>query len=73
MIDTVQWRSSIGSWNSHRLSAKYLQPSAASTTAYTNCCNFLMGVVIIPMILLLMLLLSGDVETNPGPISKLDV
>ena len=73
MIDIHQWRVSIGSWASHQLSFRTRVPE--TQTADTR--SRIDGVSMIRKIrdltfslglfLLLLLILSGDVELNPGP------
>ena len=74
MIDIVQWRASIGSWNGCSLSSKliyshsgkYVSNSTMLFVVLVNCHFLLYFLAEIAMILLI---LAGDVETNPGPLT----
>ena len=74
MIDIVQWRASIGSWNGCSLSsklkyshsAKYVSNSTMLFVVLLNCHFLLYFLAEVTMILLI---LAGDVETNPGPLT----
>ena len=74
MIDIVQWRASIGSWNGCSLSSKLLYShsdkcisnSAMLFVVLVNC-HFLL--YFLAEIVMILLILAGDVETNPGPLT----
>ena len=74
MIDTGQWRASIGLWHCHQI------PYATKSHSESSLCKELLwsgeGLVnegggnmtlSLVLLLLLLLILSGDVELNPGP------
>ena len=73
MIDTIQWRLSIGLWACHQTSYS----SHTKGTPNTESSSRIDGVTMIRKIkdvtfslgvfLSLLLILSGDVELNPGP------
>ena len=73
MIDVSQWRASIGLWACHQIS--YSTHSKETPNTESN--SRIDGVTIVRKIkdltfslgvfLLLLLILSGDVEVNPGP------
>ena len=65
MIDICQWRGAIGAWNSH---AVCKQPKAVHVISSSTCIK-LVCVGLAVVLLSLLLLLSGDVETNPGPLT----
>ena len=74
MIDTSQWRASIGLWYCHQI--PYTTKKTPSTTdTYGWIKSLLMsedeggGTLIFSLVLflLLLLILSGDIELNPGP------
>ena len=67
MIDILQWRSSIGSWycqnvkgTSNCTAPGWVEPVWFRDQEVDNLTFFL-------VFLLLLLILSGDVELNPGP------
>ena len=74
MIDIVQWRASIGSWNGCSLSSKliyshsgkYVSNSTMLFVVLVNC-HFLL--YFLAEIVMILLILAGDVETNPGPLT----
>ena len=76
MIDICQWRSSIGSWYYHQISYCTKKSPTSDVTTDNSRIN---GVTRIRWIrgltfslvcgLLLLLILSGDIELNPGPIT----
>ena len=76
MIDICQWRSSIGSWYYHQISYHTKTSHTSDVTTDNSRIN---GVTRIRWIrgltfslvcgLLLLLILSGDIELNPGPIT----
>ena len=73
MIDVTQWRVSIGLWACHQISCS----THSKENPNTESSNRIDGVTIIRKIkdltfslgvfLSLLLILSGDVELNPGP------
>ena len=73
MIDVTQWRVSIGLWACHQISCS----THSKETPNTESSSKIDGVTIIRKIkdltfslgvfLSLLLILSGDVELNPGP------
>ena len=73
MIDICQWRSSIGSWYYHQISYH------THCTKKSHTSDVATGVTRVRWIksltfslvcrLLLLLILSGDIELNPGPIT----
>ena len=73
MIDVTQWRVSIGYWACHQISCS----TRSKETPNTDSSSTIDGVKIIRKIkdltfslgvfLSLLLILSGDVELNPGP------
>ena len=79
MIDICQWRSSIGSWYYHQISYHTHCTKKSPTSDVTTDNSRINGVTRIRWIrgltfslvcgLLLLLLLSGDIELNPGPIT----
>ncbi len=67
MIDVAQWRASVGSWQSHRVSVKASTEKTSSvrdTSISVRCVGGLTSVIALFFILLLV---SGDIEVNPGP------
>ena len=79
MIDICQWRSSIGSWYYHQISYHTHSTKKSHTSDVTTDNSRINGVTRIRWIrgltfslvcgLLLLLILSGDIELNPGPIT----
>ena len=76
MIDIVQWRASIGSWNGCSLSSKLIHVYSHSAKFVSNStmvfvvllnCHFLL--YFLAEIAMILLILAGDVETNPGPLT----
>ena len=74
MIDISQWRATIGLWYCHQI--PYTTKKTLSTTDTPGCIKSLLlsgdeggGTLIFSLVLflLLLLILSGDVELNPGP------
>ena len=73
MIDISQWRASIGLWACRQISYS----THSKETSNTECSNKIDGVTVVRKIkdltlslgvfLSLLLILSGDVELNPGP------
>ena len=81
MIDVHQWRVTVGLW-SCRFLPHLTKRSPHGVTTNTNCVNSLClkliiiggNLISLIMFLFLVLILSGDVEVNPGPkIGKLNV
>ena len=73
MIDVVQWRASIGTWNKCSRSCKISDAKQLSFTDVISTKLLLLLVnagssFIIVLSLLLLLLVCGDIETNPGPL-----
>uniref|UniRef100_A0A1X7UGM1 Uncharacterized protein n=1 Tax=Amphimedon queenslandica TaxID=400682 RepID=A0A1X7UGM1_AMPQE len=76
MIDLCQWRARIGSWNCSR---HWRQPSTSTSTSSNTYCGTGRAsasntaqekgprLVLSIFCLLILLLISGDVELNPGP------
>ena len=67
MIDTTQWRARIGSWYSCRISSKH-----ATGSKLTESLGVIGGEdggndIVLFVFLVLLLILSGDIELNPGP------
>ena len=79
MIDICQWRSSIGSWYYHQISYHTHSSKKSHTSDITTDNNRKDGLTRIRWIrgltfslvcgLFLLLILSGDIELNPGPIT----
>ena len=79
MIDICQWRSSIGSWYYHQISYHTHCTKKSPTSDLTTDNSRINGVTRIRWIrgltfslvcgLILLLILSGDIELNPGPIT----
>ena len=79
MIDICQWRSSIGSWYYHQISYHTHSTKKSHTIDVTTDNSRINGVTRIWWIrgltfhlvcgLLFLLILSGDIELNPGPIT----
>ena len=74
MIDVSQWRASIGLWYCHHIPYTTIKtPSTTDTPGWIK--SLLMsgdeggGTLIFSLVLflLLLLILSGDIELNPGP------
>ena len=69
MIDVSQWRASIGLWNG--TSCQYCSSSSNSKgfggLVYSSCGSLLLTGGIMIILVSLLLILSGDVELNPGP------
>ena len=74
MIDTSQWRISIGSWYCHQIS--YTTKKGTTSTDITQWVESIWsgglgdedGSNMTSLVLfLLLLILSGDIELNPGP------
>ncbi len=64
MIDVAHWRASVGSWQSHRVSVKASTEKTSSvrdTSISVRCVGGLTSLFFI------LLVVSGDVEVNPGP------
>ena len=74
MIDIGQWRACIGLWACHQISHSIY---SKETVPIDNSGSIIDGVILIRRIrdltfslglfLLLLLIISGDVELNPGP------
>ena len=76
MIDLCQWRARIGSWN---CSHHWTQPSASTSSAGNIYCGTGRAstgdtaqvktprLILSIFCLLILLVISGDVELNPGP------
>ena len=74
MIDIVQWRASIGSWNGCSLSSKLVYSHSAkyvsnSTMVFVVLVNCYFLLYFLAEIVMILLILAGDVETNPGPLT----
>ena len=75
MIDICQWRSSIGSWYYHQIlyythSTKTSHTSDVTTdNSRINGLRWIRGLTFSLVCGLLLLILSGDIELNPGPIT----
>ena len=67
MIDIVQWRCCIGSFNSSRSVTTPLN-STISSGRVMACGRLLLSVGVL-VIVNLLLIQSGDIETNPGPLT----
>ena len=80
MIDTSQWRVNIGLWYCHQI--PYTTKKGTTATNISGCVESLWSgglgdeggsnlTFSLVLFLLLLLILSGDIELNPGPkISK---
>ena len=75
MIDTTQWRISIGSWYCHQISYTTKKGTTTDISGWVESLwyggsgekgsgNLTFSLV---LLLLLLLVLSGDIELNPGP------
>ena len=74
MIDIGQWRVCIGLWACHRISHSTY---SKETSSIDNSGSIIDGITVVRRVrdltfslglfLLLLLILSGDVELNPGP------
>ena len=75
MIDTSQWRASIGLWYCHRIPNSTKKETTADISGWVESIwsrgsrdegggNLAFSLV---LFLLLLLILSGDIELNPGP------
>ena len=75
MIDTSQWRASIGLWYCHQISyttkkgtttdfSRWVESLLSGGSRNEGCGNLTFFLV---LFLLLLLILSGDIELNPGP------
>ena len=79
MIDICQWRSCIGSWYYHQISYHTHCTKKSPSSDVTTDNSRINGVTRVRWIrgltfslvcgLLLLLILSGDIELNPGPIT----
>ena len=72
MIDICQWRASIGLWACHQISystCSKVSPNADNSTidGLTTIRRIKDLTYTLGLFLLLLLILSGDVELNPGP------
>ena len=73
MIDTTQWRASIGLWYCHQIS--YTTKKGTTTDDISGWVESLWSgdedggnlTFSVVLFLLLLLILSGDIELNPGP------
>ena len=75
MIDVSQWRASIGLWVCHQIS--YSSPHTKDTPSTDNSGSRIDGITVsrrikdltfsLSLFLLLLIIISGDVELNPGP------
>ena len=74
MIEICQWRANIGLWNCHQI--PYTTKTTTSTTDIPGWIKSLLmsgdeggGILVFSLVLflLLLLILSGDIELNPGP------
>ena len=66
MIDICQWRVSIGLWYPHQVSYTANTTSVPVGWTLSNCSTVHLTISLV-VFLLLLLILSGDVELNPGP------
>ena len=75
MIDTTQWRSSIGLWYCHQIPHTMKKGTTTDISGWVESIwsgrsgdegggNLTFSVV---LFILLLLILSGDIELNPGP------
>ena len=72
MIDICQWRASIGLWACHQISystCSKVSPNADNSTidGLTTIRRIKDLTFTLGLFLLLLLILSGDIEINPGP------
>ena len=77
MIDLFQWRASIGSWYCHLIPHATKKSHSTHTTDIPGWIKSLLMsgeeggcstlIFSLALFLLLLLILSGDVEQNPGP------
>ena len=75
MIDVSQWRASIGLWVCHQIS--YSSPHTKDAPTTNNSGSKIDGITVsrrirdlisfFLVLFLLLLILSGDIELNPGP------
>ena len=69
MIDICQWRASIGSWYYHQISYHTHCTKKSPTSDVTTDNSRIRGLTFSLVCALLLLILSGDIELNPGPIT----
>ena len=69
MIDICQWRVSIGLWYSHQLSYSTIRNTNSTNGTVHSQSVVESGKSTFPAVVfvLLLLILSGDIELNPGP------
>ena len=67
MIDLTQWRARIGSWYSCRIPSKYATGSKLMESLRVIGGEDGGNDIVLFVFLVLLLILSGDIELNPGP------
>ena len=71
MIDTTQWRVSVGLWHCHQIPYNTKKGTATDISGWVE--SIWSGdkdggnLTLILVFFLLILILSGDIELNPGP------
>ena len=72
MIDICQWRVAIGVWSCRRsVKVHSLSDDATYGVNRSSFCFVIAGIICFSVALRFLLILSGDVELNPGPTSTL--
>ena len=74
MIDICQWRAAIGLWSCRRSVRVHSLSDGIRSTYGVNrssFCFMIAGIICFSVTLRFLLILSGDVELNPGPTSTL--
>ena len=73
MIDVCQWRAAIGVWSCRRsVKVHSLSDDATYGVNRSSFCFMIAGVICFSVALRFLLILSGDVELNPGPVFYYD-
>lgn len=69
MIDICQWRAAIGAWSCRSVKVRSLSDGIRSTYGVNRSSFCFAGIICFSVALRFLLILSGDVELNPGPTS----
>ena len=71
MIDICQWRAAIGYWSCRSVRVHSFSDGIRSTYGVnrSSFCLMIAGIICFSVALRFLLILSGDVELNPGPTS----